>query len=180
MMPNAKAAVAPDAIPGAAEARAALQAARQREDDLHLRLQAAEQARWDAALARADLVARIAAGGASPASAASAAVAAEVDAQAGVAVLQDALRGAGEATKRLQYKVSAVLRAELRRRYPMARAAADAADAKRVEALAEFGRWDVLASELARAAGDGSMDVADVEFFLDQSADLAVLAGQGA
>jgi hypothetical protein len=179
-MPDAKAAAAPDAIPGAAEARAALDATRQCEDDLHLRLQAAEQARRDAVAARAALVAKIAAGDASPASAAATAAGAVADAEAGVALLQDALRGAGEATKRAQYKISAVFRAELRRRYPMARAAADAADAKRVEALAEFGRWDVLASELARAAGDASLDAADVEFFLDQSAELAASAGQGA
>jgi len=179
-MSRMNAAAAPDAIPGAAEARAALDAARQREDDLHLRLQAAEQARRDAASARAALVARIAAGEAPPASAAAAAAAAVADAEAGVAVLQDALRGAGEATTRARYKISAVLRAELRRRHPMARAAADAAEARRVEAEGEFGRLDVLASELARAAGDGSMDVADVEFFLDQSAELAALAGQGA
>jgi hypothetical protein len=173
-------AAAPDAIPGAAEARAALDAARQREDDLHLRLQAAEQVRWDAAMARAALVAKIAAGEALPASAAATAAGAVADAEAGVALLQDALRGAGEATKRAQYKISAVLRSELRRRYPMARAAADAAEARRVEALAEFGRWDVLASELLRAAGDGSMDVADVEFFLDQSADFAAAPERGA
>jgi len=37
-----------------------------------------------------------------------------------------------------------------------------------------------LASELARAAGDASLDAADVEFFLDQSAELAASAGQGA
>ena len=68
-----------------------------------------------------------------------------------------------------------VLRAELRRRFPLAQSAAQAAMVRWQEAQAEFGRLDVLASELQRAATNVASRPEDLQPLMARSADVAAV-----
>ncbi len=156
-------------VPGEAEARAAIEAARAREADIALRIQAASTARQAAAAERSALVARIAAGEALPSAAIGSASAAVAGAEESVSLLQDALRQAEATTKRAGRQLADALRAELRRRHPLLRAAADTALKALLQHQEAHGRLDVLASDVQRAAS-GDKPIADLEFMLAQSA----------
>ncbi len=128
-----------------AGARAAIDAAQAREVEIADRIQGAEQSRRAALDARAELVARIAAGEALPASGIAAATAAIAGAEESAALLQEALRAAETATRQAQARLGALLAAELERRYPLVCAARDAALDRFLKAQEEHGRLDVLA-----------------------------------
>jgi len=166
-------------VPGEVETRAAIEAARAREADIALRIQAAELSRREALDARAELVARIATGSALPASGIAAATAAIAGAEETIALLQDALRQAEAATKQADRKLGEVLRTELRRRHPLLRAAADTALAAFLQHREAHSRLDVLAADVQRAAA-GDKPIDDLEFMLAQSAAEVAVAGGAA
>ncbi len=91
-------------------------------------------------------------------------------------LLQEALREAEAATKRAGMALATVMRVELRRRFALARAAADAALVCFLEAKDRFGRLDVLASELQRAGGNSGRKPEELEYHLAQSAEFAPAA----
>ena len=162
------------AFPGEAEANAEIEAARQREADLALRIQRSERDREDAMEARAALSARFTAGEDVPGAQLAAATSAVAAAEERTAILQDALRDAEAATKEAEADLASAMVAELRRRAAPARAASQAALARFLEDRENHDRFDRLSSELQRARGGNLQELDDL---LARSEDFAAPAG---
>lgn len=160
-------------IPGEAEALALIDGAEWREADLARRIQDSEAERRRAVEMRSDVAARIAAGEDVPEALASGATAAVGAAEQRTALLQEALREAEAATKRARGELVQVYRAELRRRSPIAHAAAAAAVQAFERARAERNRLEVLAMELQRGSSTLARPVSELHALLERSTEFA-------
>ena len=160
-------------VEGAAEAWAELEAAERREAELTRRTQDSEAERERAVEARADVVARLAAG-----EDVSAHVLAGTAVDVGAAeqrtgVLQDALREARVARDRAEKLIASVYRAECRRRAPIVRAAAAKAKAAADAARVHHAQLERLSSDLLLAGGNSATPQAVTERLLQGSAEFA-------
>jgi hypothetical protein len=166
-------AVAAEPIPGLAEARLAVAKAQELEADLALDVQRAAQAARESEARRSKLLAAIARGGDVSPSAIEAEDEAIRDAVGRIALRQEALPIAEAATKAAERHVTEVLRAELRRRAPLVKRAAEEALAVYQAAQARFSDLDVLQSEAARTAANSATPAAALQALLDRTAEFA-------
>jgi hypothetical protein len=170
----------PEPVPGLAKARAAVLDLREVELGLTLDIQRAEHDRREAEARRRRLMSAVSRGEDIDPSAIAEADAQIAEAEARIAMKQEALPEAGAATKRAERLVAAVLREELRRRAPLLRAAAAEAERRWLAAQREFNDLDVLASEVQRAAANSATDAATLEAMLERSARFASTAPEKA
>ena len=177
-MRRPQAAVAPasfpavPAVPGLAEAKAALAVRRECELDIALGIHREQQARREAEGERRRLMSALARGEDVPPAAFEAADAAIADGEARVAHRQEALPEAEAETKRAEKVMAAVMREELRRRVPRVEAAAREAKERWITAQVAFGRLDVLRADSDRAAR-AAHSAADLDAVLARTAEFA-------
>ena len=139
-----------------------------------LRIQRQEAVKREAEAARAKRLNRVANGAEAEPAEMAAATDAIAEAEARTAMLQEAIASADAEVKRAEQGVARVLRAELARLAPLAKAEAAAANRLWQEMQERWGVLDVLASELQCASANGATRPAEAEALLRRSAELGI------